>query len=88
MSVNRNACNAPMLEFREPPSEYTELCFLRGTIWACNIIQLLYVFCTDLRANSDYSLYSINWLIFITEIVCLLSSTNLARNIIQRILSL
>ena len=29
--------------------------------------QCIYVFCVDLRTNSD-SLYNINWLIFITEI--------------------
>jgi hypothetical protein len=29
--------------------------------------QCIYVFCVDLRTNSDYSLYSINWMVFITE---------------------
>ena len=30
--------------------------------------QCMYVFCVDLTTNSDYSLYSINWLVCITEI--------------------
>jgi hypothetical protein len=30
----------------------------------------IYVFCVDLRTNSDYVLYSINWLVFITELEC------------------
>jgi len=30
----------------------------------------IYVFCVDLRTNSDYSLYSINWLVFITQTDC------------------
>jgi hypothetical protein len=29
--------------------------------------QCIYVFCVDLRTNSDISLYSINWLVCITE---------------------
>jgi len=30
--------------------------------------QCIYVFCVDLRTNSDFSLYNINWLVCITEI--------------------
>ena len=30
----------------------------------------VFVFCVDLRTNSDYFLYSINWLVFITETQC------------------
>jgi hypothetical protein len=33
--------------------------------------QCIYVFCVDLRTNSDISLYSIDWLVFITETECL-----------------
>ena len=29
--------------------------------------QCICVFCVDLRTNSDYFLYSVNWLVFITE---------------------
>ena len=32
--------------------------------------QCIYVFCVDLRTNKDFSLYSINWLVFITETEC------------------
>ena len=39
--------------------------------------QCIYVFCVDLRTNSDcFSLYSINLSIFITEAECLLRGTN------------
>jgi hypothetical protein len=31
--------------------------------------QCIYVFCVYMRTNSDISLYSINWLVFITETV-------------------
>ena len=30
----------------------------------------IYVFCVDLRQTAIISLYSINWLVFITEMVC------------------
>ena len=32
--------------------------------------QCIYVFCVDLRTNSDYFLYNIKWLVFITEAEC------------------
>jgi len=32
--------------------------------------QCIYAFSMDLRTNSDYFLYSINWLVFITETEC------------------
>jgi hypothetical protein len=32
--------------------------------------QCIYVFCVDLRTNSDYLPYSINWLVFIAETAC------------------
>ena len=32
--------------------------------------QCIYVFCVDLRTNSDYFLYIINWLVWITETEC------------------
>ena len=39
--------------------------------------QCIYVFCVDLRTNSDYfSLYNINCLVFITETECLLRGTD------------
>ena len=38
--------------------------------------QCIYVFCVDLRTNSIISLYSINWLVFIRETVCLLRGTS------------
>jgi len=30
----------------------------------------IYVFCVDLRTNSNYFLFNINWLVFITEMQC------------------
>jgi len=30
--------------------------------------QLRWVFCTDLRAESDFAVYIINWLVFITVV--------------------
>jgi hypothetical protein len=38
--------------------------------------QCICVFCVDLRINSDYFPYSINWLGFITETECLLRGTD------------
>jgi hypothetical protein len=39
--------------------------------------QCIYVFCVDLRTNSDYFSYNINWLVFITEEgECLLRGTD------------
>ena len=64
------------------------MCLLHGTDWIFiyrqfNLqqfyvlpTQCIYVFCVDLRTNSDYFLYSINWLVFITEMECLLSGTD------------
>jgi hypothetical protein len=45
----------------------TSLTFTNSTFCPHSCI---YVFCVDLRTNSDNSLYSINWLVFITEMEC------------------
>jgi hypothetical protein len=38
--------------------------------------QCIYVFCVDLRPTAIISLHNINWLVFITEIECLLRGTD------------
>jgi hypothetical protein len=49
------------------------VCLLHGTDWVfkCYVLptQCVYVFCMDLR-TAIISLYSINWLVFITEMEC------------------
>jgi hypothetical protein len=47
-----------MFEFHRPPLDvrrrkYRELCFLRGTILACNMISFIYMFCMYLGINRD-----------------------------------
>jgi hypothetical protein len=48
----------------------------RFNVQNCHLpTQRICVFCVDLRTNTDYLLYSINLLVFITETECLLRGT-------------
>jgi predicted GNAT family N-acyltransferase len=59
------------------------LCTTRFTIKKFNVLptQCICVFCVDLRTNSDYSLYSINWLVFITETECVYCAVRSAHTV-------
>jgi hypothetical protein len=79
-SIVNLKCLATKLDIKSP---VVTLCTTRLNVQKFYVVptQCICVFCVDLRTNSDYLLYSINWLVFITETQCVYCAVRSAHTV-------